>query len=74
MTAGRGRMSEMRTLGIVFLEIGQVTYGDSKAFKQYAVETTQLVQLELPATKQPPLAIKHMTRRAICVLRRINWA
>jgi hypothetical protein len=32
-----GRMSEMRALGIVFLEVGEVTYPGSKPFKQYAL-------------------------------------
>lgn len=33
-----GRMSEMRTLGIVFKEVGVERYGRNQPFKKYALE------------------------------------
>jgi len=45
-----GRMSEMRGLGIVFLEVGDVSYPGSKPFKKYALPEPR--PAPLPAAKQ----------------------
>lgn len=49
----RARMSEMRSLGYVFKEVGEKKFGNNKPFKMYAIEDVQMkMDWNLPVTTQ----------------------
>ena len=57
VTCPTGRMSEMRSLGIVFKEVGEKQYPGAKPFKMYAIEEPKPIMLPKKELQAKTLAM-----------------